>query len=65
MIFKARELAKKYDYENVKFRLGEIEHLPLESGSIDVAVSNCVRNLVPDKTVAFREIYRTLNVGAG
>jgi len=63
MIFKARELAKKYDYENVEFRLGEIEHLPVESDSIDVVISNCVLNLVPDKVLAFREIYRVLKPG--
>ena len=60
MLFKAREVAEKYDYSNVEFRLGEIEHLPVESASIDVVISNCVLNLVPDKTIAFREIHRVL-----
>lgn len=60
MIFKARELARKYDYRNVEFRLGEIEHLPVESNSVDVVISNCVLNLVPEKALAFREIYRVL-----
>jgi arsenite methyltransferase len=63
MIFKARELAAKYDYRNVEFRLGEIEHLPVESDSIDLATSNCVLNLVPDKQQAFNEIYRVLKPG--
>lgn len=60
MIFKARETAEKYGYENVEFRLGEIEHLPIESNNVDVVVSNCVLNLVPDKRLAFKEIYRVL-----
>jgi len=63
MIFKARELAEKYDYRNVEFRLGEIEHLPVESDSVDLVISNCVLNLVPDKGLAFKEIYRTLKPG--
>jgi arsenite methyltransferase len=63
MIFKARDLAEKYDYKNVEFRLGEIEHLPVESDSIDLVISNCVLNLVPDKAVAFKEIYRALKPG--
>lgn len=63
MIFTARELAEKYDYGNVEFRLGEIEHLPVESNSIDLVISNCVLNLVPDKTIAFKEIYRALKPG--
>jgi arsenite methyltransferase len=63
MIFKARELAEKYDYKNVEFRLGEIEHLPVESNSVDLVISNCVLNLVPDKTLAFKEIYRALKPG--
>jgi ubiquinone/menaquinone biosynthesis C-methylase UbiE len=63
MIFKARQVAEKYGYENVEFRLGEIEHMPLESSSVDVVISNCVLNLVPDKTLAFKEIYRVLKPG--
>jgi arsenite methyltransferase len=63
MIFKARDLAEKYDYRNVEFRLGEIEHLPIESNSIDLVISNCVLNLVPDKAAAFREIHRALKAG--
>jgi arsenite methyltransferase len=64
MIFRARETAKKYDYRNVEFRLGEIEHMPIESSSVDLVISNCVLNLVPDKELAFKEIYRVLRPGA-
>ncbi|HBO16424.1 MAG: Transcriptional regulator, ArsR family [Candidatus Moranbacteria bacterium GW2011_GWE2_35_2-] len=60
MIAKAEENAEKYGYKNVEFKLGEIENLPIEDNSIDVAISNCVINLVPDKEKAFREIYRVL-----
>lgn len=63
MILRARETAKKYDYHNVEFRLGEIEHMPVESGSIDLVISNCVLNLVPDKQSAFKEVYRVLKPG--
>ena len=63
MIWRARETAKKYDYKNVEFRLGEVENLPVESNSVDLVVSNCVLNLVPDKVKAFREIYRVLRPG--
>ena len=63
MIFRARETAKKHDYRNVKFRLGEIEHMPIESDSVDLVISNCVLCLVPDKRGAFKEIYRVLKPG--
>ncbi len=63
MIAKARENAEKSGFENVEFRLGEIEHLPVRSNSIDVVISNCVLNLVPDKQRAFAEIYRVLKPG--
>lgn len=63
MIWRARETAKKHSYSNVEFRLGEIEHLPMDSSSADVIVSNCVINLAPDKGVVFREAYRTLRPG--
>jgi len=63
MIFRARESAKKYGYHNVEFRLGEIEHMPIESNSVDLVISNCVLNLVPDKESAFREIHRVLKPG--
>lgn len=63
MIFRARETAKKYDYRNVEFRLAEIEHMPIESNTVDLVISNCVLNLVPDKSLAFKEIYRVLKPG--
>ena len=63
MIAKARENAEKSGFDNVEFRLGEIEHLPVLSDSIDVVISNCVLNLVPDKRRAFAEIYRVLKPG--
>ncbi len=60
MIDKANANAEKYKYKNVEFRLGEIEKLPVDDNSIDVAISNCVINLVPDKEKAFKEIFRVL-----
>ena len=63
MIFRARETAKKYGYSNVEFRLGEIEHMPIENNSVNLVISNCVLNLVPDKESAFRDIYRVLKPG--
>ena len=63
MIFRARETAKKNDYKNVEFRLGEIEHMPIEGNTVDLVISNCVLNLVPDKELAFKEIYRVLKPG--
>ena len=63
MIAKAKAIAEKNGYENVEFRLGEIESLPIDDDSIDVAISNCVINLVPDKAKAFEEIYRVLKKG--
>lgn len=62
MIEKARENAEKLGYNNVEFRLGDIEKIPLSSNRADVVVSNCVLNLVPDKEKAFREIKRILKV---
>jgi len=63
MIARARENVHRSGYENVEFRLGEIEHLPVLSDSIDVVISNCVLNLVPDKKQAFAEIWRVLKPG--
>ncbi len=60
MIEKARENAKKGNYKNVEFRLGEIESLPIDDESIDVIISNCVINLSPDKLATFKEAYRVL-----
>ncbi|MFH0737122.1 MAG: arsenite methyltransferase [Candidatus Micrarchaeota archaeon] len=63
MVEKARANAKKYGYPNVEFKLGEIEDLPIEDGSIDVIISNCVINLSPDKPKVFDEAYRVLKKG--
>ena len=63
MIAKARENTKQSGFENVEFRLGEIEHLPVLTESVDVVISNCVLNLVPDKQRAFAEIFRVLKPG--
>ncbi len=60
MIYKARNLADKYGFKNVEFRLGDIEKLPVENESIDVIISNCVINLAPDKFKVFKEAYRVL-----
>ena len=60
MVNKAKGLAKKNGYANVEFRLGDIEDLPVESGTIDVIISNCVINLAPDKSKVFKEAYRVL-----
>jgi SAM-dependent methyltransferase len=60
MIEKSRAIAKKYNYTNVEFRLGDIEELPVEDNSIDVIISNCVINLAPDKLKVFKEAYRVL-----
>lgn len=63
MIEKANINNKKLGYTNVEFRLGEIENLPIEDNSVDVILSNCVLNLVPDKRKAFSEINRILKTG--
>ena len=65
MVWRARGTkAKDGDkYANGEFRLAEIEHLPIESGSVDYIISNCVINLVPDKLVVFRESSRVLRKG--
>ncbi|MBL8046013.1 MAG: arsenite methyltransferase [Anaerolineales bacterium] len=63
MITKARANTTKLGFTNVEFRLGEIENLPVEANTVDVVVSNCVLNLVPDKTRAFAEVLRVLKPG--
>jgi ubiquinone/menaquinone biosynthesis C-methylase UbiE len=63
MIEKAERNKAKLGFDNVEFRLGEIENLPVESATADVVISNCVLNLVPDKTKAYAEIYRILKPG--
>jgi SAM-dependent methyltransferase len=63
MVAKARDNAKKRGFQNVEFREGDIENLPVESNSIDVVISNCVLNLLPAKDRIFHEIYRVLKLG--
>ena len=63
MIARARANARKLGYGNVEFRLGEIEHLPADPESVDVVISNCVLNLLPDKAPAFAEMFRVLRSG--
>ena len=63
MIYRARETGRKNGYSNVEFRLGEIEHIPLESGTADVIISNCVINLSPDKEQVFKDAFRVLKPG--
>lgn len=60
MIEKARQNAAKLGFTNVEFRQGDIEDMPIEANSIDVVISNCVLNLVPNKSKAFQEIFRVL-----
>lgn len=63
MLEKARSNAKRGGFDNVEFRLGEIEALPLADASVDVVLSNCVLNLVPDKARALAETFRVLRPG--
>ena len=63
MIDRARENAKVAGSQNVEFRLGEIEHLPVADQSVDVILSNCVINLSPDKPAVFEEAFRALKPG--
>ena len=63
MIWRARDAAKRIGAKNAEFRLGEIEHLPLETGSVDVVISNCVINLSPEKAQVFSEAFRVLKPG--
>ena len=63
MIDRARENAKEGNYENVEFRLGEIEHLPIADNYADLIISNCVINLSPNKEQVFKEAYRALKPG--
>lgn len=63
MIEKARENARKLGFTNVDFIQGDIENIPVRFGMVDVVISNCVLNLVPDKAQAFSEIFRVLKQG--
>ena len=60
MVSRARKNAEKIGFNNVEFRKGDIEELPLDGNTADVVISNCVLNLVPDKTKVFAEIFRVL-----
>ena len=63
MVAKARANAARTEYDNVSFRLGEIEYLPVADSSVDVIISNCVINLAPDKAPVYREAFRVLKRG--
>jgi SAM-dependent methyltransferase len=63
MIEKARLNAEKLGFHNVEFRQGDIEKMPITSNVVDVIVSNCVLNLVPNKDAVFKEIFRVLKLG--
>jgi arsenite methyltransferase len=63
MLRKARENAARVGLANVGFRLGELEYLPVADRAVDVILSNCVINLVPDKAQVFREAFRVLRPG--
>lgn len=63
MIERARSSAKRMNLDNVEFRQGYLEDLPVESNSVDVIISNCVINLSPDKSKVFAEAFRVLTSG--
>lgn len=63
MIERAQVNAKKVNLNNIEFRHGYLENLPVDSGTVDVIISNCVINLSPDKGKVFNEAFRVLNTG--
>ena len=63
MVAKGSLLAEQHGFANVEFRLGDIEQLPVDSGTVDVVISNCVINLTPDKLASFTEVHRVLKPG--
>ena len=63
MLERATSAANKIGFQNVEFRHGYLESLPVEDSSVDVVISNCVINLSPDKDKVFSEIFRTLKSG--
>jgi arsenite methyltransferase len=63
MISKARSIAARDGYDNVEFRLGEIENLPVADNSVDLVISNCVINLSPNKRRVYAEAFRVLKLG--
>src|SRR5512145_3136006 len=64
MIERAQSSAKRLNLSNVEFRQGYLEQLPVEAGTVDVIISNCVVNLAPDKSKVFAEAFRVLKPGA-
>jgi SAM-dependent methyltransferase len=64
MIERATSSAKRLNIQNVEFRQGYLEDLPVESNTVDVIISNCVINLAPDKSKVFAEAFRVLKPGA-
>ena len=63
MVERARSNTRSGTYANVEFRLGEMEHLPIADGSVDVVISNCAINLAPDQRAVYREAFRVLKPG--
>ncbi|MGA7577525.1 MAG: arsenite methyltransferase [Desulfobaccales bacterium] len=63
MVARGRRLAQEHGFANVEFRQGDIEHLPVDSASVDVVISNCVINLTMDKLASFQEVHRVLRPG--
>jgi ubiquinone/menaquinone biosynthesis C-methylase UbiE len=63
MVTKAKENAQKLGINNVEFRHGDIEHLPVDDNSVDVIISNCVINLSPNKQAVFQDAFRVLKPG--
>jgi SAM-dependent methyltransferase len=63
MVARGRQLAQEHGFGNVEFRLGDIEHLPVDSAIVDVVISNCVINLTQDKLASFKEVHRVLRPG--
>ena len=63
MVDKARANARKGGYENIDFRQGDLENMPVADNYVDVVISNCVINLVPNKRLVFKEAFRVLKPG--
>ncbi len=63
MLEKAKENAKKWNFKNVEFKLGDIDNIPVTNNWADLVISNCVINLAPDKSKVFNEIFRVLKPG--
>jgi SAM-dependent methyltransferase len=63
MVAKGRLIAEQHGFRHVEFRLGDIEHLPVDSATVDLVISNCVINLTPDKLASFKEVHRVLKPG--